>query len=70
MKDRLFKASGAFDRKITMMRNRNCIAADFYADATRVPKEVVAYVLLIHMADSLPVKLAGRPEVTAIRRPG
>ena len=47
-----------------MTRDRNGIAADFHADATGIPKEVGAYVLLIYMADSLPVKLAGRPEVT------
>ena len=47
-----------------MTGDRKGIAAEFHADVTGLPTVSGAYVLLIHLADSLPVKLAGRTEVT------
>jgi Uri superfamily endonuclease len=46
-----------------MTQGRNGIAADFHADASGLPAVPGAYVLLIQLADNLPVKLVGRPEV-------
>ncbi|OAN49413.1 endonuclease III [Paramagnetospirillum marisnigri] len=46
-----------------MTDDQKGIAAEFYADVTGLPAEPGAYVLLIQLADSLPVKLVGRPEV-------
>ncbi len=40
------------------------VAAVFHSEPTGLPHEAGAYVLLIQLSDSLPVKLAGRPEVT------
>ncbi len=47
-----------------MTGERNGIAAEFHADGTGLPTAPGAYVLLIQLPDSLPVKLVGRPEVT------
>jgi Uri superfamily endonuclease len=46
-----------------MTEGRNGIEADFHADVSGLPAMPGAYVLLIQLAESLPVKLVGRPEV-------
>ncbi|CAA7626023.1 conserved hypothetical protein [Candidatus Terasakiella magnetica] len=47
-----------------MTSDRNGPVAAFHADVIGIPTESGAYVLLIQLSDSLPVKLAGRPEIT------
>jgi Uri superfamily endonuclease len=39
------------------------VTVAFHAEPTGLPHEPGAYVLLIHLSDSLPVKLGPRPEV-------
>ena len=46
-----------------MTGDRKGIAAVFHADETGLPTEPGAYVLLIQLVESLPVKLVGRPEL-------
>jgi Uri superfamily endonuclease len=47
-----------------MTRNQQIIDVEFHPDSAGLPAEPGAYVLLIQLVESLPVKLVGRPEVT------